>query len=106
MLSIFCTVGYMENKRYLLYHDGSDSLFEVINAKEVRSCVDNGCDDVTGNEVWEKLFRSQALFNEFIRSGDKPSPQLMKRFVHETNKLMVDDEVAILNYMMHMPDKD
>ena len=94
----------MENKRYLLYHDASDGLFEVITTKEAEECLNMGCDDVTGNEVWEKRFRSYTMFNEFIRN-DNPSDKLMKSFINETHELMREDDIIALNGMMLLPDE-
>lgn len=94
----------MEVKRHSLYHDASDGLFEVITTKEAEECLNIGCDDVTGNEVWEKRFKSQTLFNEFIRN-DNPSDKLMKEFICETHELMREDDVTTLNGMMLLPNE-
>lgn len=47
-------------RRYLLNHPESDCLFEVFSQAEAEQmlCQDQ-CDDVTGMEHWEKLFKEQ-----------------------------------------------
>lgn len=51
----------MTQKRWLLNHSESDSLFEVFSEKERDEMCDspNYCDDVTGEEYWENEFKKQ-----------------------------------------------
>lgn len=47
-----------KDKRFLLVHQESDSLFEVFNEEEARKFLNQGpCDDVTGVKEWEEQFR-------------------------------------------------
>lgn len=47
--------------RRLVYHEDSDSLFEVRTDLEWESCFNNGCDDVTGIEEFETEFREKQI---------------------------------------------
>lgn len=45
--------------RRLIHHAESDSIFEIKTDLELESCFENGCDDVTDIEEFEKLFKEQ-----------------------------------------------
>lgn len=45
--------------RRLVCHPESDSLFEIKTELEWSSCAENGCDDVTGIEEFERAFAEQ-----------------------------------------------
>jgi hypothetical protein len=62
-------VEEFEDKRYLLNHSESDSLFEVFIGSEARTCLINGCDDVTDEPRWEELFKKEQL--------EKQQPELL-----------------------------
>lgn len=42
--------------RHLVYHPESDSLFEIGTDFEMQACAENGCEDVTGDEDFEKEY--------------------------------------------------
>lgn len=45
------------DQRYLMNHPESDCLFEVFTAADrLKSISEDGCDDVTGYTVYEKMF--------------------------------------------------
>jgi len=48
-----------EDKRYLLYHPDSDSLFEVLSWAEAKPCLAYGCDDVTDDPKWEAQLKKE-----------------------------------------------
>lgn len=48
-----------EAQRTLLWHAESECVFESVNATEIAECLGYGCDDVTGDPHFEKLFLEQ-----------------------------------------------
>lgn len=58
--------------RRLVLHPESDCLFEIKTDAEWKSCAENGCEDVTGNEEFEEEFKEQqnrALHDALVKSG-------------------------------------
>lgn len=45
--------------RRLVHHSESESLFEVTTDLEWESCAENGCDDVTDIEEFERKFSEE-----------------------------------------------
>lgn len=45
--------------RRLVHHSESDCIFEIKTDLEWQSCAENGCDDVTDIEEFEKMFKEQ-----------------------------------------------
>ena len=51
-----CICGIID-QRYLMHHPESDCIFEVFTADDrLKSISEDGCDDVTGFTVYEKMF--------------------------------------------------
>jgi hypothetical protein len=46
--------------RWLMYHPESECVFEVLHPGQYQEYLDNQCVDVTGDEKYEALFKSQA----------------------------------------------
>ncbi len=47
------------DRRHLMWHDDSDSYFEVFSQHEADRHMESGCDDVTGSETHETNFMRQ-----------------------------------------------
>jgi len=48
--------------RWLILHPESDSLFEIHDHRVLRQCLRDGCQDVTGIEDWEHMFKRYGKF--------------------------------------------
>lgn len=46
-----------KSQRRLMHHSESDCVFEISTDLEFEACLENGCDDVTGLESFEKLYQ-------------------------------------------------
>jgi len=47
-----------ESRRYLLVHQESDSLFVSFDGEALK-CMEEGCDDVTGDPHWELKYKKE-----------------------------------------------
>lgn len=51
-----------DSPRRLVLHPESDCLFEVRNARVLKQCLADTCEDVTGMEEWEYMFKRYGKF--------------------------------------------
>lgn len=59
--------------RRLVNHPESDSLFEIYTEIEFQTCLENGCDDVTDIEEFEREFRK---LQDEKRKDDEKMPKI------------------------------
>ena len=60
--------------RHLLWHAESDCLFEVFNRRALQQCLGEGCDQVTGMQLYEQRFKENQS-----KEKTMPRKQLVKR---------------------------
>ena len=58
--------------RHLLWHAESECLFEVFNRRALQQCLGEGCDQVTGMQLYEQRFRE-------LKSKEKSMPRKQLR---------------------------
>src|ERR1022692_3468443 len=85
--------------RHLLRHTESDLLFEVEGTRAIRQCLDDGCEVVTNNPVYEKRFRElseKPVERKKImkkRDSSKPTKETLEQPLHIKYRPKTLDEV-------------
>lgn len=58
-----------DQDRWLMFHSESDSLFEVFTLRAYRQCLQDDCNDVTGEDWLERMFKVHGKY--YIRPRRK-----------------------------------